>query len=65
MKKEPPSLQIDAFIIRTLELENDIPYEDISDRIWYSYGKFMTNDDIKSRIKVYFYDHSGNHLSLN
>lgn len=62
--KSEPALQVDAFILRTCELEPDIHPDELAERVWYSYGYLMDGDDVLERIKIYFYD-GDNHFSLN
>lgn len=61
-----PSLQIDAFILRTLEIEPDINFDDLAERIFYSYGYYIDASDVQERVNVYYYhDGTCNHISLN
>ena len=64
--EKTPSLQIDAFILRTLEIEPDISFDDLAKRIFYSYGYYLNDDDIQERVDVYYYhDGTCDHISLN
>lgn len=66
--KEPdqtPTLQIDAFILRTCELEPNIDNDILAERIWYAYGYFIDGDDVQERKNIYYYDDTNDHISLN
>jgi hypothetical protein len=57
-------LRLDAFLLRSCELEPDIDSEMLAERVWYSLGIFCNSDDVLDRLAVYFYE-DDNHFSLN